>query len=158
MITGFTSPLLKNLDENEIIDELRVIIKEKDTMTAYFTFSSQIKPVLHQYRIYGSKNSIIVDDNNQTCIKVSGKKYKSYLDMFFPPVLYARQFISNALNNIKLFLSNDFHMKSGMKYLIEELYRSISNGTPPPIPYREIILTTRIMENIFNQLYQNKEK
>lgn len=36
---GFTSPLLKSIDETEIIDELRVTIKDKDQTTAYFTFS-----------------------------------------------------------------------------------------------------------------------
>ncbi len=43
-------------------------------------------------------------------------------------------------------------MKSGMKYLIESFYRSIREGTPPPIPYREILLTARIMDAIFEQI------
>ncbi len=43
-------------------------------------------------------------------------------------------------------------MKSGMKYLIEAFYRSILEDTAPPIPYREILLTTKIMDSIFVQL------
>ena len=43
-------------------------------------------------------------------------------------------------------------MKSGMKFLIESFYRSIIDGTPEPIPYREIIVTSRIMEAIFSRL------
>lgn len=43
-------------------------------------------------------------------------------------------------------------MKSGMKFLIESFYRSIAEGAPDPIPPREILLTARIMENIFNAL------
>ena len=43
-------------------------------------------------------------------------------------------------------------MKSGMKYLIEAFYRSIVEDTPVPIPYREILLTARIMDAIFAQL------
>jgi hypothetical protein len=39
-----------------------------------------------------------------------------------------------------------------MKYLIEAFYRSIVEGTPVPIPYREILLTARIMDAIFEQL------
>jgi len=39
-----------------------------------------------------------------------------------------------------------------MKYLIEAFYQSIANGTPEPIPYREILLTARIMDVIFDQL------
>ncbi len=41
-----------------------------------------------------------------------------------------------------------------MKYLIEAFYRSIVEGTPVPIPYREILLTARIMDTIFAQLDQ----
>jgi hypothetical protein len=43
-------------------------------------------------------------------------------------------------------------MKSGMKYLIEAFYRSIVEDTPVPIPYREILLTAKIMDAIFAQL------
>ena len=43
-------------------------------------------------------------------------------------------------------------MDSGMKYLIESFYRSIRKDAPVPIPYREILLTARIMDAIFDQL------
>ena len=39
-----------------------------------------------------------------------------------------------------------------MKYLIEGFYRSIVEDGPLPIPYREILLTARIMDAIFEQL------
>jgi hypothetical protein len=48
-------------------------------------------------------------------------------------------------------------MKSGMKYLIESFYRSITDGTPEPIPYREILLTTSIMEKIFDRLEKQQD-
>ena len=40
-----------------------------------------------------------------------------------------------------------------MKELIERFYDSIRTGNPPPIPYREIMLTARIMDEIFAQIY-----
>jgi len=39
-----------------------------------------------------------------------------------------------------------------MKYLMEAFYRSITHDTPLPIPYREIVLTARIMDAIFDQI------
>ncbi|OEU58231.1 MAG: hypothetical protein BA862_09295 [Desulfobulbaceae bacterium S3730MH12] len=153
---GFTSPQLRKLNETEIIDELRVIINANDCTTAYFTFSSQMKPTLHQFRIYGPKNAIIVDHNHQTCIKMRGMNYTSYLDKFVPPIILAKQYAANTINNVNHFLKNDFHMKSGMKFLIESLYRSVAYDTPPPIPYREIILTSRIMDSIFTQIRSDK--
>jgi hypothetical protein len=64
----------------------------------------------------------------------------------------AKQQIGNVATNLRRFLAMDFHMKSGMKYLIESFYRSIVEGAPVPIPYREILLTARIMDLIFDQL------
>jgi predicted dehydrogenase len=149
---GFTSPMLKRIGEKEIVDELRVIISEEESATAYFTFSSQIRPLLHQFRIYGPKNGLILDQDQETLIKLRGDRFKSYAEKFLPPLIFAKQYLGNAKTNIRTFLKNDFHMKSGMKYLIESFYRSIIEDTPPPIPYREILLTARIMDAIFAQL------
>jgi predicted dehydrogenase len=149
---GFTSPVLKRMGEKEIVDELRVIISEEERATAYFTFSSQIRPLLHQFRIYGPRNGLILDQDQETLIKVRGDRFKSYAEKFLPPLIFAKQYLGNAKTNIRTFLKNDFHMKSGMKCLIESFYRSVIEDTAPPIPYREILLTARIMDTIFAQL------
>jgi predicted dehydrogenase len=149
---GFTSPLLRKLGESEIIDELRTIIHCAGGTTAYFTFSSQMRPGLHGFRIYGSKNGLALDQDQETLIKLRGAHLKSYAEKFVPPLSIARQHLQNVSVNLRTFLRNDFHMKSGMKFLIESFYRSITEGTPEPIPYREIILTARIMETIFKSL------
>jgi hypothetical protein len=44
-----------------------------------------------------------------------------------------------------------------MKELIERFYNSVRSGSPPPIPYREIILTARIMDEIFVQIYRGQK-
>jgi predicted dehydrogenase len=149
---GFTSPLLKSLGESEILDELRVIVSDESCRTAYFTFSSQMRPSLHQFRLYGPKNGLILDLNQETLIKLRGARYKSYAEKFVPPVTMAGQYLENLNTNVRKFFTNDFHMKGGMKYLIESFYRSIIEDTPVPVPYREILLTARIMDDIFVQL------
>jgi predicted dehydrogenase len=149
---GFVSPLLKSLGESEIIDELRVIVSEQAGTTAYFTFSSQMRPDLHEFRIYGTKNGLVVDQDTETLIKLRGEGYKSYLQMFVPPIVMAKQHLGNLAVNLGTFLARDFHMDSGKKYLIEAFYRSILEDTPVPIPYREILLTAKIMDAIFGQL------
>ena len=45
-----------------------------------------------------------------------------------------------------------------MKELIERFYNSIRLRGEPPIPYREIILTARIMDEIFSQIYRDSER
>jgi predicted dehydrogenase len=149
---GFTSPGLKELGETEIIDELRVIISDQERVTAYFTFSSQMRPSLHQFRIYGAKNGLIMDQDHETLVRLRGARFPSYVEKFAPSVIFARQYLSNLSTNLRMFLANDFHMKSGMKFLIESFHRSVVANTPVPIPYREIILTARIMDTIFAQI------
>ncbi len=149
---GFVSPLLKRMGEREIVDELRVIICEEERITAYFTFSSQMCPSIHQFRVYGPKNGLILDQDQETLIKLRGRRFKSYGEKFIPPMIFAEQHLVNLITNVRTFLARDFHMMSGMKYLIESFYRSIIQCTPVPIPYREILLTARIMDAIFDQL------
>jgi len=149
---GFVSPFLRKLGENVLVDELRAIISEEGGTTAYFTFSSQMQPCLHQFRIYGPKNGIMIDEDKRILIKLQGGNYKSYAEHFIPPISFAKQYLSNFVHNARLFLAMDFHMDVGKKYLIESFYHAITEGSPLPIPYREILLTSRIMDAIFDQI------
>jgi predicted dehydrogenase len=151
---GFTSPLLKSMGEKEIIDELRVIIAEGESTAGYFTFSSQMRPPLHEFRIYGTKNGLILDPDQETLLKIRGTRFKSYLEKFAPPAVFAKQNLQNLAWNLRAFLANDFHMTSGMKFLIESFYAAVREEGPLPIAYREILLTAHIMDAIFVQLGQ----
>ena len=118
----------------------------------YFTFSSQMRPSLHEFRMYGSKNGLLLDQDKETLIRLRGRRYPSYAEKFIPPITFAGQYLGNLRTNFTRFVKNDFHMKSGMKHLIESFYRSIETGAPESIPYREILLAARIMDSIFEQL------
>jgi predicted dehydrogenase len=152
MAFGFVSPFLKSRGENEIIDELRVIICDEEGTTAYFTFSSQMRPSLHHFCLYGPENGLVLDHDQETLIKLRGTRFASYAEKFVPPIIFAKQYLGNLSTNLRSFLVNDFHMKSGMKYLIESFYRSITEDNELPISNREILLTARIMDAIFAQL------
>jgi predicted dehydrogenase len=156
IVHGAISPLLRRMGETEIVDELRVILSEVGGMTAYFTFSSQMRPALHQFRIFGTKNGLQMDQDNETLIRFQGLRRTSYLEQFLPPLTFSRQYLGNLFTNVHKFLRNDFHPKAGMKFLIESFYRSIRDGSPVPISYNEILRTSRIMDAIFHQLAQQK--
>lgn len=154
IVHGFTSTFLKSIGQADIIDEVRVIICDEDTTTAYFTFSSQIKPVPHQLRLYGLKNSLIIDDDHQILIKIGNAEYKSYLRYFIPPLQYAKQYVANFTTNVAKFLKKDFHLPNdaALKRLIESFYDSIAGNAPLPLSYKEILLTSKIMDKIFAQI------
>ena len=149
---GGVSPLLQRLNEHDIVDELRVVIAEEGRTTAYFTFSSQMRPAINQFRVYGPVNGLLLDQDHETVLRLGGARRKSYVETFVPPVTVAAQYIGNVATNVRSFLARDFHVNAGMKCLIESFYRSIVDGTPVPIPYRELVLTATIMDAIFAQL------
>lgn len=155
---GFRSALLRDIGETEIIDELRAIIYDNEDATAYFTFSTQIGPKNNEFRVFGPRNSLIVNETHQTLIKVSRTDYKLYLNHFIPPYSYGRQYFHNGWNNIKQFIKSDFHYEAGRNHLIKTFYHSIFNGGHLPIPYKEILLTSKIMDDIFAQIYDNKRE
>jgi predicted dehydrogenase len=146
------SEQLRRLGAQDVLDELRVLIRDQSGTTAFFCFSTQIKG-LNQLRIYGPANSVVVDNASGSMIRNESRSYKSYLTYFVPPLKNARQHLRNARRNVSNFLRRRLYQDFGMKELIERFYNSIRTGGPPPIPYRQIILTARIMDEIFAQIY-----
>jgi predicted dehydrogenase len=152
--TGLTSPALRRIGETDITDELRMIISDNQRSTAYFTFTTQVAPPIQELRLFGPKGSIIVDNVHRTVLeqKRSNSDYKSYLNFFVPPAKMARQYLGNLWTSTISFIKADFHMDAGMKNLIEAFYRSIQSSGPPPIPYREILFTAAVMDDVFRQV------
>jgi predicted dehydrogenase len=155
---GFISEQLRNMGELEIVDELRVVVSDRRRTTAFFTFSSQMRPSLHQFRIYGPRNGLILDQDHDTLIRLRGHRLTSYAEKFVPPLLMAKEYGASLATTLRLFLRRDLHMKAGLRNLIESFYDCIATDQPPPIPYREILLTSSIMESIFEQLSPEAER
>jgi predicted dehydrogenase len=150
------SAQLRELGGEEALDELRVLIQDKRGTTAFFCFSTQIKPGLSQFRICGPRNSILVDQTSGSIIQTKKRNNKSYLTFFLPPVLSAREHARNAWRNLIDFACRKLYQDSGMTELVGRFYQSIRLKTSPPIPYRDIILTARIMDEIFSQIYPER--
>ena len=146
------SEQLRSLAAPGLLDELRVLIRDKMGTTALFCFSTQIRG-LNQLRIYGPANSITADIITGSLVRNANRSYKSYLTYFVPPLKTAREHFRNARVNMVNFLRRRLYQDFGMKELIERFYDSIRLARPLPIPYREILLTARIMDAVFSQVY-----
>src|SRR5207253_8403347 len=105
----------------------------------------------------GPANSMVADIITGSLVRSKGRAYKSYLTYFIPPLQQAGEHLRNGARNLANFVRQRLHQDFGMKELIERFYRSVREGAPLPIPYREIILTARIMDEIFAQIYAGKE-
>ncbi len=147
------SPELERLHGEDVLDELRVLIRDKSGTTAFFFFSTQINPKLNQLRICGPLNSLVLDQNSSSLIRNVNRSYKSYLTFFIPPLQSARENVRNAGINIRNFIGRKLYQDYGMTELVSRFYRSIQDSQAPPIPYREILLTAKIMDEIFAQIY-----
>jgi predicted dehydrogenase len=151
------SPRLRDLGADEVLDELRVLIRDRNNTTAFFCFSTQIKGV-NQLRLYGHENSMIADILTGSLVRNDSRPYKSYLTYVVPALKTAREHLRNAGLNVVNFVRQRLYQDFGMKELIERFYNSIRTGTVPPIPYREILLTARIMDEIFKQIYPHQKQ
>jgi predicted dehydrogenase len=149
---GSISTFLRARGETELMDELRVVIREPAGTTAYFTFSSQMRPLVHEFRIFGVRNGLLLDQTHDTLLRLRGQKFRSYADTFIPPLMLAVQYLANVAGNSMRVATGKLHVNAGMQCLIGAFYRSISEDEPVPIPYPEIVRSARIMDRIFEQL------
>jgi predicted dehydrogenase len=153
--TAHRSEQLRSLGAGDVLDELRVLIRDKSDTTAFFCFSTQVKG-LNQLHLYGRAGSLSADIITGSLLRKRNRPYKSYLTYFVPPLKTAREHFRNARHNVSNFLRRRLYQDFGMKELIECFYSSIRRGDPLPIPYREILLTARIMDEVFAQIYPPK--
>ena len=98
------SEQLRSLGAQEVLDELRVLIRDKSGTTAFFCFSTQIKG-LNQLRVYGPAGSITADIITGTVVRNPNRSYKSYLTYFIPPLKNAREHLRNAQHQRRQFCS-----------------------------------------------------
>jgi len=153
--TADQSPRMRAVAAGEILDELRVLLRDSKGTTALFSFSTQIKGI-NQFRVYGPANSMIADIITGSLVRNPSRSYQSYLTYFVPSFRSGLEYWSNVFRNLSDFFGKRLYQDFGMKELIERFYNSIRLGEAVPIPYREIILTARIMDQIFAQVYSNR--
>src|SRR5207302_8989089 len=101
--TADQSEQLRSLGVQDVLDELRVMIRDKSGTTALFCFSTQIKG-LNQLRLYGPAGLLLADIITGSLIRNKSRSYKSYLTYFVPPLQAAREHLRNVrLNMIDFF-------------------------------------------------------
>ena len=150
--TAHQSAKIKGLGAEEVMDELRVMMRDKSGTTASFLFSTQVKG-LNRVRVHGPAGSLMADIITGSVIWKESRSYKSYLTYFIPPLKSGLAYLRNSAGNIVNFVGRRLYQDFGMTELIRRFYESVRMGGEPPIPYREIIQVARIMDEIFDQIY-----
>jgi len=139
-------------DPGQFLDELRVMIRGAHT-SAYATFSAHARPIGHTLRVYGTKNTAHVDFATRTVVLERTQTFPSALGRLAPPFLVAKDYLRQGLRNLNSFSHSRFQYFDGMRRLLNEFYLSIEQDSSPPIPYKEILRVSSMMERIFEQIY-----
>src|SRR5262249_28393315 len=108
------SEQLRSLGADDVLDELRVMIRDKSGTTAFFCFSTQVKAV-NQLRVYGPANSMVADIITGSLVRITNRSYKSYLTYFIPPLRNAVECFRNATRNVASFVRQRLYQDFGMK-------------------------------------------
>lgn len=138
---------------DDLVDELRLTILG-GPVSVYGTFSSHIKPTGHFTRVYGTKNTLHVDYVMRTVTLDAQSKLPSAIGRLAPAFDQGVQFLKEGGKNLARFARSDFHYFSGMNRLFAMFYESIVTGGPPPIPIRDILRISAIMDEIWKQVPQ----
>jgi predicted dehydrogenase len=135
----------------DLLDELRVILSGRN-VTAYLTFSASLSPTLSLLRVYGTKSTIEVDLNCRHVIVRPGKQLPTAIGKLAAGLDLTCQQQRNVWRNFNAFLRSEFQFTAGMNQLLRLFYASIQDNSALPIPYEDILRTTRAMDLIFEQL------
>jgi predicted dehydrogenase len=128
--------------------ELRVMMKG-EAVTANLLFSSQARPVQRVARVYGTRQCVEVDLDGRLLRCSRPAAMPGALAKIEAPFRHLREALRSLGRSLWRFLRCDLHYFTGMKQLFERFYRAASEGSAPPIPYREIRRVTAIMDRIF---------
>jgi predicted dehydrogenase len=145
----------KAIDFAYVHDELRVLMAWEDK-TAYATFSSNIFPLMHFMKVYGTKGTVQVDFDASTIIHDFRSNIPGSVGRVLLPYSYAKQYLMQNFKNIIKFIKSDFHYYSGMNKLLTQFYDSIRKGDNVPIPYNEIIRLSVLMDEIIRQVNEQR--
>lgn len=149
---SFSSPYLVQHNHQDIVDEVRAVLRDDRGTTAFFLFTTQFGAASNELRLFGKGGNLVLNNTYRTVLRIPPSKQKSYLRYFFAPLAHAREHVRNTIVNMRQFARKEFQMDFGMRKLMELFYRAIREGEADPIPHDEIRRTARIMDAIFQQM------
>ncbi len=132
-------------------DELRVMMRG-EKVSAYATFSAQVRPAAHFVRVYGTANTLHADFVGRTVTLERATKLPSAIGRLSIGFSRTAEYLRASTRNLGRFARSEFRFFAGMERLMAEFYESISRDGPPPIPYRDILRIGAWVDEIIAQL------
>ncbi len=132
-------------------DELRVVLRG-EKVSAYATFSAHVRPAAHFVRVYGTKNTVHADFVGRTVTLVRGSRLPGAIGRMAIGFAQALEHLRAATRNAVRFARSEFQFFAGLERLMALYYQSILQGSPPPIPHRDILRIAEWADEIVGQV------
>ena len=144
-------PAVGNPVIDALADELRFTLRAGD-VTATAIVSAHTRPVGHTMRVYGRKDSVVLDYVGRTLVPVPRQTQPSSVGRLGPGIAQARAYAASALRNIGRFRRYEFHFFQGMRVLLDEFYTHIEAGTAAPLSHEEILWSVDTIDAIVEHI------
>lgn len=128
-------------------DELRVLLRGGN-VTATAMVSAHGRPVGHQLRVVGTRDTVELDYAARTVVRAARQSQPSAIGRLFPPWVQARQFRRNAWRNLGQFRRHEFHYFQCMRVLLGRFYDAVEGRGDDPVPPSQILGVSRVIDQI----------
>ncbi|HZI86610.1 MAG TPA: NAD-dependent epimerase/dehydratase family protein, partial [Pyrinomonadaceae bacterium] len=137
-----------NLDvvREAAVEEIRVIIPSKDAIGEVML--SLTTPEVNRLEIIGTCGRIIADFNALTIVSTTKNGLPSVVNRFTANFSMAMKLTRASLSVAFGIVTGRVKQYMGLKNLVEEFYRSLHEGLPPPISPEQGLLNVRQMDQI----------
>jgi predicted dehydrogenase len=131
--------------------DLHLLVRA-DALTATVTFLTRPGPAAAYARVHGSRGWLEVDYEARCVRSRAGPAKPSLLTKLIEPLAQGREAARNLSRNAWALARGRLHYFAGMHVLVDRFYRSILEGTPPPIDADHIRRSARLMDDIVREL------
>jgi predicted dehydrogenase len=138
------------LSQEDIPTEMRVLVKDGST-SATAIFSSGIRPVLHQFQVFGTNGSLSLDFTSGILCANRGPRVRGVIGSLLSGYSDALRRFTYVNTNATRLTKGQFGYFSGLQFLFRSFYQSIRQDSPPPIPYDLIFRVSNLMDRVFSQ-------
>lgn len=136
---------------DDLQDELRVILRG-ESVSAYATFSSNVKPLQAWARVYGTNGTAHVDYTSRIVTIDSGIQLPSALGRLAAGMSQSWAHTRASAKNALRFAKSEFHFFAGLNELFKRFYAHIRDEGPEPISMGDIKRIAWMMDEIFRQI------
>jgi predicted dehydrogenase len=134
-----------------VLGEIRVLL-EGDGRFGFVAFSMKSQPYLNHLNVFGTKATLRVNLNTMTVITEQNRKLPKMVGKLMANFEPAAQLVTSAVGNAIAVATRRMKTYPGIRETIRRFYRSLDEGTLPPVTAEQgrenVALLNRIQEQL----------